>query len=126
MPLDWLDHVTIWTADVAGMVRFYTEVLGLEEGERPSFDFDGSWLYCDTRAVVHLVESGRPMPDAEPRIEHFAFRASGLAEFLEVLRGNGVGFEIVEVPDVLIKQVHVRDPDGNHIEIAFAPHEAPA
>ncbi|MDX1432181.1 MAG: VOC family protein [Gammaproteobacteria bacterium] len=127
MTLAWLDHVNIRTADVPGLVRFYTEILGMVEGERPSFGFNGSWLYCGERAAVHLVESGeRPRGargEIEHGMEHFAFRARGLAGFLERLRRHDVDYELVVVPDILIKQVHIRDPDGNHIEVAFEPHE---
>lgn len=127
MTLAWLDHVNIRTADMPRMVRFYTDVLGMLEGERPSFDFNGSWLYCGERAAVHLVEiergAGAGKPGIERGIEHFAFRARGLAAFLEMLRRNDIEYHIAVVPDILIKQVHIRDPDGNHIEIAFEPHE---
>lgn len=132
MPLAWLDHVNIRTADVPGMVRFYTGILDMAEGERPSFGFNGSWLYCGDRAAVHLVETEpRPHtadpgiePQIEPQIEHFAFRARDLAAFLDRLRRNDIDYELVVVPDIEIKQVHIRDPDGNHIEVAFEPHES--
>ena len=56
-----------------------------------------------------------------PRIEHFAFRAEDLPEFLARLRELDVDYRTAVVPEFGIRQVHLRDPDGNHIEIAFAP-----
>jgi len=58
-----------------------------------------------------------------PRIEHFAFSAAGLADFLDRLRDRGVAYRISIVPDMELRQVNVFDPDGNHIEIAFGPDE---
>jgi len=123
MSLHWLDHVNIRTARLAEMVRFYTRVLGLEEGERPPFPFGGSWLYCGEKAAVHLVETPSTPAGTGPRIEHFAFRASDLVDFLDRLGKHGVDYDITVVPGLELTQVNVRDPDGNHIEIAFEPHE---
>src|SRR3954454_8588660 len=49
-----LDHVTIRTDDLEASTAFYRDILGLEVGPRPSFSFDGAWLYHEGRAVVHL------------------------------------------------------------------------
>ena len=46
-----LDHVNIRTGNLAEMRRFYRDVLGLEDGERPSFRFDGAWLELDVRTA---------------------------------------------------------------------------
>ena len=119
MPLAWLDHVNIRTARLEELTRFYQEVLGMELGPRPAFTFGGSWLYCRDRAVVHLVQTEEPPRVGEPQVEHFAFRASGLKDFLGVLDSRQVGYELRDVPGYDLKQVHLRDPDGNHIEVAF-------
>ena len=116
----YLDHVNIRTGQIAAMKRFYIGVLGLEEGERPPFSFAGSWLYCGTRAVVHLVETEQTPAGVEPRIEHFAFRADGLSAFLAHLANENVSYRLGVVPGRALRQVHLTDPDGNHIEVAFA------
>ena len=58
---DWLtmriDHVTIATDDLDGIVAFYRDVLGLEVGPRPAFPFAGAWLYAGGRPIVHLLRS---------------------------------------------------------------------
>ena len=72
---------------------------------------------------MHLIEVPEPPEAPDPRIEHFAFRAQGLADFLAHLRELDVAYETAIVPDLEIRQVHIRDPDGNHIEIAFAAEE---
>ncbi len=123
MTLSALDHVTIRTARLAELTGFYSEVLGLAPGVRPGFRFPGAWLYCGERAALHLIEVSEPPQEPDPRIEHFAFRAEGLADFLAGLRANGVAYQTAVVPDMEIRQVHIRDPDGNHVEIAFGPEE---
>ncbi len=123
MTLSALDHVTIRTARLAELTGFYSEVLGLAPGVRPGFRFPGAWLYCGERAAVHLIEVAEPPQESDPRIEHFAFRAEGLADFLARLRAHGVAYHTAVVPDFDIRQVHIRDPDGNHVEIAFGPEE---
>ena len=123
MALAALDHVTIRTARLGELTDFYTRVLGLTPGKRPGFKFPGAWLYCDGHAALHLVEVADSPEVPAPRIEHFAFRAEGLAEFLARLRELGIAYHTAVVPDFEIRQVHIRDPDGNHIEIAFAPGE---
>ena len=127
MTLAALDHVTIRTARLGELTDFYARVLGLRPGKRPGFSFPGAWLYCGDRAALHLVEVPEAPPSQDnqaPKIEHFAFRAEGLAEFLARLREFGVAYRTAVVPDFEIRQVHLRDPDGNHVEIAFAPEEA--
>jgi catechol 2,3-dioxygenase-like lactoylglutathione lyase family enzyme len=121
--LQVLDHVNIRTANLASLRRFYTDVLGLSDGERPPFKFGGAWLYCGERAAVHLVEVGKAPEGLEPRIEHFAFRAAGLAEFLAGLRRAKTAYQIALVPGSGNRQVNVLDPDGNHIEVQFAGTE---
>ncbi|MEE8499960.1 MAG: VOC family protein [Kiloniellales bacterium] len=123
MALNALDHVNIRTARLSELISFYAKVLGLRPGTRPSFQFPGAWLYCEARAAVHLIEVPEPPEAPDPRIEHFAFRAQGLADFLAHLRELDVAYETAIVPDLELRQVHIRDPDGNHIEIAFAAEE---
>ncbi len=118
-----LDHVNIRTARLADLRRFYVEALGLSDGPRPPFSFDGAWLYCAEQAAVHLVEVAAAPAGREPRIEHFAFRAAGLADFLARLRHVGAAYQISLVPGSGNRQVNILDPDGNHIEVQFAGTE---
>ena len=121
MALEWLDHVNIRTARLSVMTRFYEEVVGLPAGPRPPFSFGGTWLYLDDKAVVHLVEADSPPKGEDPRLEHFAFRATGHAEFIERLQTHDVSYRLNTVPGSGLRQVHFNDPDGNHIEVGFTP-----
>ncbi len=124
MPLAYLDHVNIITANLVNMSQFYGDALGLEKGPRPPFEgFDGAWHYCGGKAAVHLVEAKKARDPKAVQIEHFAFRGEDLEGFLENLRELKIRYRIAIVPDIEIRQVNIHDPDGNHIEIQFAKHE---
>jgi len=123
LPLEPLDHVNVRTARLSEMIAFYTEVLGLRPGDRPDFEINGAWLYCGAHAAVHLVAVAETPRIGAPSIEHFAFRATGLADFLAHLQAMDVAYRISIVPGLGLRQVNVHDPDGNHIEVAFAADE---
>jgi catechol 2,3-dioxygenase-like lactoylglutathione lyase family enzyme len=126
MPLLQLDHVNLRTTRLAEMLRFYCEVLGLENGARPPFPFGGAWLYCGGRAVVHLVEvSETPQPGNDLHLEHFAFSAEGRSEFLEALTRAQIAYRLSGPPGGNIQQVNVHDPDGNHVHVDFRVDHEP-
>jgi catechol 2,3-dioxygenase-like lactoylglutathione lyase family enzyme len=118
MALRYLDHVNVRTNRLAEMQRFYCEVLGMTLGPRPAFSFGGAWLYCDGRPVVHLVEvASAPTPGDSLRLEHFAFVADGIEDLLGRLEQAGLRYRLDEVKDFGLRQLHLRDPDGNHIHV---------
>jgi catechol 2,3-dioxygenase-like lactoylglutathione lyase family enzyme len=122
-----LDHVNLRTDNVETLRAFYVDVLGLRVGPRPAFSFGGAWLYCGDAPVVHLVEVDRgPKPSGDLRLEHFALRARGLAEFLQRLNARGVPASLGFLRDFRICQVNVHDPDGTHVHIDFDLAEAEA
>jgi len=121
-----LDHVNVRTANLAAMIDWYRDVLGLKPGNRPPFSFDGAWMYCGEWPIVHLVGVDQHPVGEAPRLEHFAVSAEGLDEFLTRLERLGVDYQTNVVPGFEIIQVNIWDPDENHIHIDFAPSEMPA
>lgn len=120
MTLTAFDHVNVRTTNLEDMVEWYGEVLGLHPGKRPNFNFPGAWLYLNDAAVVHLVGvSDGPVAGGNPSLEHFAFKATGLDEFVGKLRRMGVAHTVDPVPGLPIVQVNLRDIDGNHIHVDF-------
>jgi len=126
MGLQFIDHYTIHvrTADLAQLVRFYEEALGLRDGPRPPFDFPGNWLYVGDKPVVHLVGTDYDAPLASPepksgQFDHVSFRSSGLAGQRERLRSKGIAFEEATVPASPIHQIFVRDPAGIMVELTY-------
>ena len=60
MPLGALQHYTIEPSNLKKTVKFYCEVLGLEDGDRPPLGFPGNWLYTGGVATVHLLGPRKP------------------------------------------------------------------
>jgi catechol 2,3-dioxygenase-like lactoylglutathione lyase family enzyme len=120
-----LDHVNVRTANLQTLVRFYTEALGLENGERPPLGFPGAWMYAGEQAVIHLVGvEQQPQPEGGLRLEHFAFSASGLREFLARLQQQGIDFKQSRQAGTGNVVINVKDPDGNRLHIDFPAAEA--
>ena len=123
MQLGRFDHVNVRTADVGRMVAWYESVLGMKSGRRPPFPFPGAWLYVGDHPSVHLVGVEKQPEVSGVRLEHFAFQASGLREFLLRLKRDGHRYELGVVPGFGLVQINIWDPDGNHIHIDFIPEE---
>ena len=114
------------TANLAELVRFYCDVVGLREGERPPLGFPGAWIYAGDRPVIHLVGvEQQPMPEGALRLEHFAFAASGLNEFVARLTAHGVEYRQSRQAGTGNVVVNLRDPDGNRLHVDFDAGEAP-
>ncbi|MGJ5081116.1 VOC family protein [Bradyrhizobium sp. HKCCYLS3013] len=117
-----LDHFNIRTRNLQETVRFYEDVLGLENGARPNFAFPGAWMYSEGRPVVHLVDisptSEAQKPDSGV-VHHVAFVSRGFAGMKARLAEKGMPFEARQVPGGELWQIFVRDPNGVMIELNY-------
>ncbi|MDG2244627.1 MAG: VOC family protein [Rhodospirillaceae bacterium] len=136
-----LDHVNVRTANLQTMLEFYERVLDLRPGPRPHFGgAGGAWLYGEEKiadsldavkqnysaAWVHFIEVDSTDPvHSNLQVEHFAFTATGMGEFLNRLENIDCPFDLADMPDVAMVQVNFRDPDGNHIHVDFPLAEKP-
>jgi catechol 2,3-dioxygenase-like lactoylglutathione lyase family enzyme len=113
-----LDHINIRTPDLARTRVFFTEVLGLEVGWRPDFDFGGTWLYAGDKDVVHLVEVKRAhAPSRGSALDHFAFAIDDFEEARRRLDAAGLTYEAGEAPNDGIRQIFVTELNGVTIEL---------
>lgn len=123
MPLLAFDHVNIRTVNLDRMVAWYDRVLGLKAGARPDFPVPGAWLYLGEVCVIHLIQADPPpMVHAEGeslRMEHFAFRADGMDEFIARLEEEGVAYKLFPFEAIGAMLVFIRDPDGNRLHVDF-------
>lgn len=131
MALEQLDHYTVRTRpeDLVRVRDFYVEVLGLREGKRPPFNFPGHWLYCGGVPVVHLagtVEGDDGRPSGTGKLDHVAFRASGLAAMRKRLLDLDVSFDERTVPALGLHQLFLVDPGGIKVELNYPADEAQA
>lgn len=126
MPIIGFDHYNVTCSDLERTRRFYGEVVGLREGERPPFAQPGAWMYLGNQAMVHISTMRQPTTRKSDAYDHVAFRAEGLEEFRGRLRAHGIYFEEYAVPDRNLHQLFFRDPDGAEVEIVFTGEEARA
>ncbi len=122
MSVGVLDHFNIRTRDLKGTVRFYQDILGLENGARPNFAFPGAWLYSEGRAVVHLVDISPTDEEQKPDsgvVHHVAFISRGFDDMKQRLAKKGVEFEARQVPGGELWQIFIRDPNGVMIELNY-------
>jgi catechol 2,3-dioxygenase-like lactoylglutathione lyase family enzyme len=126
MPIEALDHYNICTADLERARRFYADVIGLRDGERPPFGRPGAWMYLGNQAILHISTARTPETHKSDAYDHVAFRASGLAATRATLDRLGIHHQSFVVPDRELVQVFFRDPDGAEIELVFSGAEAAA
>jgi glyoxylase I family protein len=123
MQVSRLDHINIGgpAALIAECRRFYVEVIGLTDGERPPFRSRGFWLYAGGVAVVHLTESGVDRgSQREGPFAHYAFVCTGLDEAIERLKSAGIEYTVDEVPLTDQVQLFLHDPAGIALELNFS------
>src|SRR5512143_2156915 len=127
MPVTTMNHFTILTDDVSRTVRFYADLLGLEDGPRPPFAFPGAWLYARGVPILHVIGE---RPKSELRagvIDHMAFTANGLAATVEKLRARRLDYDLRRLVGREQWQLFFFDPNGARVELDFAAEEpAPA
>ena len=105
---------------------FYVEVIGLEEGFRPEFDFAGHWLYLGDLPVLHLMEwrdEDEAPSSGKPYLDHVAFTCEDLDQCIAGFEQRGVEFSRrdIEIPDVGgFTQLNLTDPTGTGVELNFA------
>ena len=123
MSIEGMNHFTILTADVEATVEFYREVIGLEAGPRPNFDFPGAWLYAAGSPILHVI-GGRPREALKPGvIDHMAFSARGLPSVLATLRARSIEHDCRRQTGSGVWQVFFFDPNGARVELDFAAGE---
>ena len=132
MPLENLDHYFIYAPDLEKSCKFYSRILGLEDGARPNFEFDGHWFYLNKKPVVHIGTNGFPggMPSSEEkkksipasgtgRLDHVAFKATNIQEFITRFENESIYYHKQSIPEFDLTQLFVKDPDGATIELNF-------
>jgi len=132
MRLTALDHVNLRCAEATlpAMIAFWSDVLGLRQGPRPSFSFPGAWLYAGDQPVVHLSGRGADAAADSARaapLDHVAFSAQGLAATRTRLSEAGISWSEQTVPGRALTQLFLTDPAGTRVELLFdMAREAPS
>jgi catechol 2,3-dioxygenase-like lactoylglutathione lyase family enzyme len=123
-----LHHVSLAVTDLERSRAFYREVLGLEEIERPPFDFPGAWFRVGDRQL-HLIVHARPTLRSggiDSRDVHVALRVRSYAATVAALRTHGYTPDAADERRRLrehprgkagFPQIFLLDPDRHVIEL---------
>jgi catechol 2,3-dioxygenase-like lactoylglutathione lyase family enzyme len=108
-----IDHVSVIITDVERSRRFYRDLLGLKEINKPrTFDFVVLWFELGNHQL-HLLLNDRP-DMRSPR--HFALRVTDAGAARSYFREHGIAVEeTTPIPGA--DRFFIHDPDGNRIEI---------
>jgi hypothetical protein len=58
-------------------------------------------------------------------IDHMAFSATGLADTLARLKGEGIAYRLSRQTGTRVWQIFFNDPNGAKVELDFDPQEDP-
>jgi glyoxylase I family protein len=95
MRIDIIHHVSLTVTDLDRSRQFYSEILALNEIERPGFPFPGAWFQVGGNQQLHLiVHSGgtfRSGKGIDTRDGHFAVRVASYRSTLAFLSSKDTG-----------------------------------
>ena len=135
-----IDHITLIVSDLDQTRRFYCDCLGMQEVDRPDFDFPGIWLTAPQasgeargflQAMIHITLAdqnsglagwGDRQVKRVSRGHHFAFEVTDANQAYQHLAKLGVNISAApkKRPDGAA-QFYVEDPDGHLIEFFSRP-----
>jgi len=138
-----LDHCNIRTFDLDGTIKFYSDVVGLKDGDFPGTRSMGAWLYdVSERPILHIIAIDPKDPEAAldrvrdrlgnlagaldiktmkggGAVDHIAFECDDYDAMADKLTGLGLYFTRNEVPSIKLRQLFVNDPNGITLELNF-------
>jgi catechol 2,3-dioxygenase-like lactoylglutathione lyase family enzyme len=131
MSVQGMNHFTVLSDDLEVTKKFYCDLLGLEVGPRPNFQFPGWWLYAGDTPVLHVIHRNQLGEVRAGVIDHIAFTATDLPGTVAKLEKAKVEYEIRRLPAGGVRgglwQLFFDDPHGGKVEFDFDKDEkAPA
>ncbi|CAM3774430.1 VOC family protein [Marinicrinis lubricantis] len=121
MKIARIHHVSLIVTDLERAVRFYEEVLGLQQMQRPDLGFPGVWFSIGATGqqlhlLVHQGETGRS-GGIDTRDGHFALSIDDFDEAVRWLDSKGIAYEARRESKAGFPQIFILDPDHNIIEL---------
>jgi len=113
-----LNHASLIVANLDISLKFYREILGLQQVDRPDLGFPGAWFQLGDQQI-HLLELENPdpitgRPEHGGRDRHVALNAISLTPLQDILNKAGIVYTMSKSGR---RALFCRDPDGNAIEI---------
>jgi len=120
------DHIALRAKDPKALKIFLLELLGLEDGIRPNFPFEGYWLYAQDKPIFHIFGAGarfRPTATVNEKqkdsdiVDHICFFSDDYEEMMKNIKHHKFEYSLNLVPDSTVVQIFVRGPEKIVIEI---------
>jgi len=111
-----LDHAAILTDKLEETTRFFTDIIGLKRGPRPTVRIPGEWLYAGDCPIVHLAAVKHARAN-RGTLDHISLAVSDLDETVNRINAAGVQCVAVDIPGGFGRQAFVKDPNGVTIEL---------
>lgn len=116
-----LHHASFLVKDTDRSLRFYLDVLGMEQTPRVELPFPGAWLSVGEQQI-HLLELSNPDPlSSRPqhggRDRHVAIHVRDLDQLVDSLTEANIEFTMSKSGR---RALFCRDPDGNTLELIEA------
>jgi catechol-2,3-dioxygenase len=130
MPVTEINHVNFRTdRETMHKLRdFYCDILGLTVGKRVASTTYGYWLYIGDNDVVHLAEYKTPEPpqlNVHGTFDHVSFTCTDMPTMEAHLTKHGVPYT-TRVLANSIRQINLKDPAGNGVELNFEEYRDPS
>lgn len=115
-------HVSVTVTDLGRAREFYRDKLGFEEIARPEFNFPGAWFNLGGGLQLHLIvnetiqRSDHERRTFDVKYAHFALFTEEAGQLFEALRIRGLAVHEFYSSPTGMRQLFVKDPDGNMIE----------
>ncbi len=124
LPFTAVSHISVTVTRLDQAKAFYGGVLGLREIPRPGFQFPGAWYALAADLALHITVKDemplRPVVDPkrfDTRDPHFALAVPDADDTYARLQASGLPFyDFTETPTGF-RQLFIRDPEGNMIEL---------
>lgn len=129
MPLTEINHVNFRTdRETMHKLRdFYCDILGLTVGKRVASTTYGYWLYIGDNDVVHLAEYKTPEPPqlhVHGTFDHISFTCTDMPGMEAHLTQHGVPYTTRILANG-VRQINLKDPAGNGVELNFESYRDP-
>jgi len=122
------DHFALEVADLQKVGDYYRQVLLLEEIPHPSEPTGFRWFRISGNTQLHLIGK-ESVPVEERKSEHLCLSVSDLDAFIAHLDKTGVPYwdwpgklRSVTLRADGVRQIYLKDPENNWIEINTAKH----
>lgn len=122
------DHYSFIVEDLRKTGDFYAHALGLEEIPHPSDTINFRWFRIRGNTQVHLIRKDR-VEKTESKSVHLCLSTRDLDGYIAFLEGEGIPYwDWPGKPNAVtdradgVRQIYIRDPEDNWIEINTAQH----